>query len=470
MEKALKLISTALLLGLLTAGVAWAQESSSAPSTDVNPKPIEPATPLYQDADTQDSSTAEQPKAAELQSKYDSGIISAGAEGTGFRHPVIVPAFTFTQSVSRNPVGVASSSSAIWRGQSSVTGSVNFMYDFGKTGSMSYSGVGRWASTLDQATQIHQFGVVERFRVGRTLISLSDELAFSPESTFGFGGLQGIGNIGGFNPSNFVPGLSPDQSIFTTNSDRLSNTFGTELQYSLTARSALRVGGSYGLIRGIDSSILDGNQYSGSAGYNYRLSASDTFGIQYGYSGFRFPGQGRNMYTQSSGVSYSRRLTARLGFQAQGGAQFTDISQAAGHVRNLGWSGSANANYHRNRNTFTLSFLRAVTGGSGVLAGAKTYNTTFSFDRTLTSVWEFGARAGYAHNASLIGAGQEFNTHFAVAQIHRRIGQYMSAYFDYSLQRQTVHGVSAGSLNSLQHVFSLGFSFSYRPIRLSVGE
>jgi hypothetical protein len=466
-----------MFLAVLTAGVVSAQEAAPAPApapseqgrTDITPPPVEPTKPLYQDntAD-KDAAEAAQPSSADLQSKYDSGIVSTGAQGTGFRHPVIVPSATFTQSLGYYPGGYNGTGGSTWRGQPSPSGALSFMYDFSKTGSISYTGVGRYDAYQDDAYQFHQLEMTQRFQVGRLGITLNDGMSYSPESTFGFGGLEGLPI--GLNPGNFVPGLTPDQSIFTQRANRLSNTFGTEMQYALSARTAVRMGGTFGVLRGIDSSLIDSNQFSGTTGLNYRLSASDTVGAYYEYSGIRFQGQPQNIYSHSAGLSYSRRVTGRLQFQASGGAQITDFSEVGGSFRNVGWSGSASANYQRLRNSFSLSFLRSVTGGSGVLFGAKTYGGSLSYGRSLTSHIGFGANAGYSRNVNLRGGRDEFNNHFVGANLSRRFGHYTSAYFSYTLQRQTTHGIAVSNYNALQHLFSIGLSFGYRPIKLSVGE
>jgi hypothetical protein len=344
---------------------------------------------------------------------------------------------------------------------------------------MIYYGTGLWNSYQGEAQTVQSFGYTQRLRFGRWMASITDQATYSPQSSFGFGGLQGIygssalGSLGGsFIPSGIVPGTEPNQSVLTTDADRVSNTTAGELQYSLTARTAVRAGGSYGIIRGIDSALLDGNQYAASAGLDYRMDPSDTLGVNYSYSVYSFPDSQEETRAHSAGVSFARRLTSRLSSQAYVGAQFSDISQMGVGYHQLGWGANGYLSYHRTRNSIGLSFYHGVSGGSGVfLGGANTTNVGLSFSRSLTHTTSFSLTGGYARNSSLQQglSSDHTNTFYAGASASRAVGRYASVYLGYTLQQQTLGAgvLSPNAFNGRQHMFNLGLSWSFRPIRLA---
>lgn len=446
--------------------------SSKTPSTSSSPKPLQADTPLYQGQEKKsDDSQAVETKSSPT---YTSGLIENPVEGgTPFKHPVLIPSLSFSQSLSSGQSSIGNGT--IWKGGQTAAGSLQFRWDVGRSGILAYNGTGLWtSSTSDEAQTVQQLAYSQSVRFGRWKASFSDQATYSPQSTFGFGGLQGVygssalGSLGGIDfPSTLVPGVEPSQTVLTTDADRVSNTTAGQLQYSLTPRSSVRVGGSYGIIRGIDTALLDGNQYSGNAGVDYRLSAANTVGLNYGYSVYSFPDSNEETKSQSAGVSFARRLSARLSSQAYVGVQITDSSRTGGSVRNVGWGASGYLNYTRTRNSVSLQFYHGASGGSGVFQGADTYSVSTSLSHALSPNSSVSVTGGYARNSSFFLTSQDTNTFFAGATANRRLGQYVSLYASYTLQQQTLGGGAlTTAFNGRQHMFSLGLSWGFRPIRL----
>jgi hypothetical protein len=470
----------AITVVLLLSMAAWAQQPAPAPSSgdssskaDSNsegPKALEPDKPLYQEGDQTpvDENITPQPT-------YNSGVIASNPEGgTPFKRPVLTPSFQFVQSVLSQESTVGNG--MIWRGQQTVVGALTFQWDIGQSGSLFYNGTGLWQSLDSYAYTVQQLSYLQRFHIGRWMASVTDQASYSPQSTFGFGGLQGLygssalGSLAGGSmiPSGLIPGTTPSQSVLTTNADRVSNTTAGELQYSLTARDSLRFGGSYGLIRGIDDNLLDGNQYSATAGFDHRIDASDTLGLTYIYSSFTFPNSQEDSHTQSTGLSWARRLTGRLSMQTYVGAQLTDYTQNGVATNDLSWGTSGYLNYQRTRNSMNLQFYHGVTGGSGVFAGANTTTVQGGLSHVFSPRVSAGMRAGYARNSYIQQSSQYTNTYFVGAQVSRRVGRDANLYFDYTLQRQTLSQtvVVPTAFNGIQHMFSIGISWAH-PIRIA---
>ena len=457
-----------------SSGSSSSKESSSSKLDSGSPKALQADKPLYQQDDAQTDSLVPEIKATPT---YTSSFIQNTIDGgPSFKRPVLIPTFSFSQSLTSGQSSVGNG--MIWRGQQNVAGSLQFRWDVGNSGSMVYNGTGLWNSYQGDAQTVQSFGYTQRLRFGRWMASITDQATYSPQSSFGFGGLQGIygssalGSLGGsFIPSGIVPGTEPNQSVLTTNADRVSNTTAGELQYSLTARTAVRAGGSYGIIRGIDTSLLDGNQYAATAGLDYRLDPSDTIGMNYSYSVYSFPDSQEETRAHSAGLSFARRLTARLSSQAYVGAQYSDSSQFGIAHHQLGWGANGYLSYHRVRNSVGLNFYHGVSGGSGVFLGANTTNVGLSFSRQVTHTTGFSLTGGFARNNSLQRAlaNDHTNTFYAGASASRSLGRYASLYFGYTLQQQTLGAgvLSANAFNGRQHMFNLGLSWSFRPIRLA---
>ncbi len=469
MKKVAILVASAVVLTLLCAGTSWAQDPKDSSSS---PKALEPAAPLYQDQQKDDDTESVVPEKPAI--PFSSIEVGETGGGRSAEHGVLIPRFTFVESLRSTPSNFNPGNTA-WQGQSSISGNLQFSKDFGRQFSMSYNGVGRWDSITGDAIHVQQLSLSEKFRVGRFGFILDDEVAYSPQSTFGFGGLQGLGGIsnslgglGGFGivPSDLNPALAANQSILS-NADRVSNSAAAEGSYSFTARTSVRGSGSYAIIRGIDSDFLDTDQYSAGGSLNHQFSASSAVGLNYNYGHTTFGGSDRVITTQSPGVTFSRRLSSRFNFQAQAGAQFTDVTGSSGSFSYLSWQGTSSLSYTRNRNSASLSFLRGVSSGAGSLPGSTTLNATLGLSRTMSSRWSVSTSGGYAQNKALRG-GSQIESEYVGAQISRSINSSIGLYFSYNLQHQKdISGVFIpGGFPSIQHYFSLGINWSGRPIHL----
>ena len=369
----------------------------------------------------------------------------------------------------------------IWHGQQTVAGSLSFQWDIGQSGTLLYNGTGYWNSansaTQDQGAQtVQQLGYSQKFHVGRWMFSVVDQASYSPQSMFGYGGLQGLYgsnglgsiNSGSLIPSSVLPGTSPSQSILTTNSPRVVNTTAGEAQYSITARDAVRFGANYGLIRGIDDNLLDGNQYSLTAGFDHRIDPSNTLGVTYYYSTYSLPNGQETSRTNSAGLSYSRRLTGRLSAQGYVGAQMNHMTHSGVPTDQLSWGANGALTYQRTRNSANLNFYHGISGGSGVFAGANTTTLQGGFSHTFSPRVSASVLGGYSRNEQLQQSSQNVNNYFAGAQASRRLGKDVELYFAYSLQRQTLSSsvVAPQAFNGIQHSFSVGINWSH-PIRIA---
>jgi hypothetical protein len=95
--------------------------------------------------------------------------------------------------------------------------------------------------------------------------------------------------------------------------------------------------------------------------------------------------------------------------------------------------------YERRRSGLSLSFVRGLGAGSGVLLGATSNTFSGSAHYQFTRFWTGSVNGGYALNNSLASAGAattSFNNVFFGANLGRRMGRHAQINFNYGLQRQ----------------------------------
>ena len=337
-------------------------------------------------------------------------------------------------------------------------------------------------------TQAHQLGVSQAITTGRWALLLADEAIYSPEGGYGFGGLgatAGLG-VGSQTFTGLNPGLINQQTAFFA-ARRIDNTSLAQVQYSLSARSSITTYGSYGMLHFLDGGFIDSDQVMANVGYNYSPTRHNTFSLTYGYGQFHFGGESNTgLKAHSVNLGYARRVTGRLSVQIFAGPQLITTQSLVSvpllqlgsfiisglekeNFRRLSWSGYSDVKYSMGRTDLTLSFMRSVTGGSGLLAGAQTTDVQASVGRAVGRSWSARINSGYAHSGS-VGAGVgSYNAVYGGAGLHRRIGHASGLDLTYQLQRQRSDAVCTSAVcggDFLRHVFGVGVRWQFRPIRL----
>jgi hypothetical protein len=116
-----------------------------------------------------------------------------------------------------------------------------------------------------------------------------------------------------------------------------------------------------------------------------------------------------------------------------------------------------------------------MTGGSGLLLGAESRVAQFSAGRQLWRTAHFSLDLGHAYNQSLTqetsaSRRTKYETWQGGAMLSRELGQHMSFYLNYNVQRQISNnplcfGDNCGTV-LLRHLGGVGFNWHGRPIRL----
>ena len=332
---------------------------------------------------------------------------------------------------------------------------------------------------------IQELGVTEKLSFHRSVLSLFEVLLYTPETSFGYGGIAGItlpggGSIGGGNP--FLPG----QTILTVRGQRLSNSSIAQDDIHLTSKSSLTFLGGYSLLHFFDNPLLDFGNIIFQGGYNHTLTREDTIAVLYRFRGYRYSNFNQSINGNAILVSYGRRVTGRLAFQVEGGPEVAvskiPITSEAGGTTTTTTSTTqvyftlnTSLIYRLKRTELHLGYDHGLSSGAGVLAGAKLDTVrgtvTRQFSRNFSGSWDMG----YARNSGpLLVVGtqattiQNFDYWFTGVQVSHPLSRTIHLFLRYNLQYQTSSASSctgnACPINVPRNQISLGLAWHGQPI------
>jgi hypothetical protein len=295
---------------------------------------------------------------------------------------------------------------------------------------------------------------------------LGDTLSYQPNAYGAYAPLLFAGVESGTPGGGLQPGVSPNDTVLTSQNTQLNNTAVGQVTYGLSRASSLTGSVSYGLLHYLDGDFLDNRQLNAGGGFDHRFGRN-TMGMSYTYSRFMYDNIDENFESHVLHLTYGRRIIGRISLALEAGPSIRKTNAGTFADTNVDFTGLASVQYASNKTNYGLSYLRAVTGGSGVMVGALTDTVFISGTRQLTRALTGNASAGYARNSSVYtqvtGAGTNYKTFFAAAGISQHIGRYLSIGLGYRGQRQTSNFAS-GNFTSHSAVVSLQWGF--RPIRL----
>lgn len=321
-------------------------------------------------------------------------------------------------------------------------------------------------------TSIHDFGFSQKIDWRRWSLLLSDRVSYFPESSFGFGGFQsGQSSLGG----SFDPVFQPSQSILTVISSRLSNTAVAEVQLNLSRKSSMTASASYGILRFQQAGFVNNSDLIFRAGYTYNLTPRDTIGLIYGFNEYRFEGTPQQIINHTGHFAYGRRITGRLALQLSAGpAIYIFRNPLAGSSRQLSWGLESDLIYSFPKTQFRIAYTSYLTGGAGVLSGARSDEVRLTARRMLSRNLSSSLDLGFARNTAFqqttrVTGNPTFNTWYAGLQLRRRLGRNMDVFLNYYFEHQdsgiALCAVSiCGGPTTQRHHFRLGFNWHRRSI------
>lgn len=357
---------------------------------------------------------------------------------------------------------------------------------------INYSGGGNFSTdkTIGNG-YFQQLGFSQTFTWQRWQLVFLDQLAYLPQSNFGFGSGTGLGLPGGgINTGVPQTGVgSNGQTLFNAVGPRVSNNLTAQAVYQLTPRSSINVSGTYGIQRFVDAGNVDSDNYGASLGYNYQLNKTDTIGVVYRYNRYVYTGEGETIDDNVINLAYGKKITGRLALQLFGGPDITTfnitgtvpgapVGTVVGSTRSVSGSGGGNLSYGFNRGTLGVNYNHGVNAGSGVFAGSETDQFGGNVSHLLGRAWHAQANIGYArnraiNNAAIVipGSQNSYNSVYLGLGAGRSFGPNTNFSIAYSANFQT-QGVATGCVGSAcngeytQNQITMNFQWKSRPLVL----
>jgi hypothetical protein len=348
---------------------------------------------------------------------------------------------------------------------------------------LNYSGGGNFST--DSAVGngwYQQLGAVQTFSWARWQLVLLDQFSYLPQSQFGFGAGSGLatpGVGGSLSPGlpGLQPGANPSQSIFTAVGPRYQNSFGTQINYSLTKRTSVTLGGVFSILRFTEAGNIESNDSYFNAGYNYEITRTDTLGVVYHFSAYHYIDNPQALGSHSLRAAYGKKITGRIALQLAGGPQITTFrvpAEGSTKTRYVSGSVSADLSCAIPEGSLSLSYMHGVTNGSGVFLGAISDQITGRVSRKISRVWSGQAHLGYAHNRNVETVSgvqdQTFNTVYLGGSVARPLGRNANLSLGYTAYIQSSNNPSCigPSCNTsyTTHQITIGFGWHTRPLVL----
>jgi hypothetical protein len=399
-------------------------------------------------------------------------------------HSFLLPSFGVSSSAQIYPYNSSQPNSPGVIESTYLTGRLALMRSSGRSNlSLDYMTGGSFSTDSNQENAVIQnLHFSDTIHWGRWSTMFGDQLSYTPQSPFGFGGLGSLNNLGvglgsvvGSNPgfnSNFLPG----QSILINGSSQISNAAIGEVDYSLSHRASLTFAGSYGLLDFVNAGFQNSSSVTFQGGYNYLLDRKNSIAVFYGFSATMFSGLSQRIQDHSVQLSYARRITGRLSFQVAAGPNALIYkSPLAGPSTVASWRASTSLSYQYRHFGMGFSYNHSVTGGSGLLAGAETDLFSGHLDHAFNRDWDATVSTGYSRNQALRqmmptagNAGPQ--AWFASAMVSRHFVRYGNLFIAYGASGQSslasLCTLPACRVSSLSHTVSIGYNWGLRPILL----
>ena len=441
LSHALRALITA---AVLCVSLARAQQPPAAsPSTDSG-APAQPLPPLPTGSDSNQTSLGANNGSASVPAQPDTHVLS-GAETLGLGslrrlRGIFDPALQFSEF---GETGVAAGKTL---SLTSLGGSLDVEHHGSRSDlAVAYHGGDTFYRPSFYGTPnlpYHNATISERLLLGRWTLLLRDDVLYSWGSSFGglfAGGATALGEDRSL--SDIQPSLTSSGTIQTALARQIYNTALSEADYAFTRRTTLSFVGSYGLQHFLDSGYIDSQNATGRVGYNYALSGKNNLALTYDHNLTTFTGVSGRLESDLVQAAFGRKITGRWAFQITAGPQLLHFYHfGLSNTKQSSWSGSSSLGYEGRRTTYSLSYFRGVSAGSGVFFGSRTETVTATARRELTKLWSASVYGGYASNHALAPIAifvSNFDNWFAGARLNRSIGRQLNFGLSYEFEQQS---------------------------------
>jgi hypothetical protein len=351
------------------------------------------------------------------------------------------------------------------------------IYNGGETFNIGYGAASTYFGKTSPHYQFHDLVVTQEADWARWHVLLRDDFMASPGAAFTGQGMGGPGlsaqfsSLLGAPPSSLASAFVPSETINTGEAMRYRNGILGQAEYSFTRRSTFTFSGSYGLLHFTTPGYVSSSMFDVQAGYDYLLDPSNSIAILASYGKIDYTGTGIATTDYMGALAYGRKITGRLAFQVAAGPQEIHYPGAGGvgNLQLLIASVNSALSYQRRRSGISLSYVRGLSGGSGVYLGATSNTFSGNGHYQFTRFWTGSVNGGYALNNSLAAAGAattQFDNWFFGANLGRRVGPHAQFNFNYGASRQnspaTCPVASCGG-TGLQQTIGMSVNWHLRP-------
>jgi hypothetical protein len=208
---------------------------------------------------------------------------------------------------------------------------------------------------------------------------------------------------------------------------------------------------------------FNSQQTMGQLAYNHQISRHDQIALVYAYEQLHFPGTSAGCLNVNVWqMEYGHRISGKLNLVVGGGPEWVHRSQpeeeilnqptglpcvstggplSCANVRSTFLTGSAQVSVRYRasaRTSFSVSYLRYVSSGSGFFGGAKTDTARLSINHALGRRWGLLLDTGYAHNSALLaatspaaGAASSYNDWYFGGSANRKLARHFAFFGSY---------------------------------------
>ncbi len=457
------------------------QTQGPAPENPTEPIPAI-RSPLASAADNGDENVNPQQMLPDTNSITGAESLTLGS--VPLAHNYIVPRLNIFSTA--NSDGLSGAGNTGWEASTSLVGGIDvYKASERSTLMLNYLGGGSFSNNSEVGNSvIQQFGVNEKLAWRRVTLTFIDQLAYIPQSSFGYNGFSGIPLPGG-GSTGLQGGFTPGDTILTTSGQRLTNSFATQLDVQLSRRTSLTFVGGYTFMRYFDNDLLDLGDAIFQAGYNYQLSRTDTIALLYRFSGYRYTDYGQSINDNVFQLTYAKRITGRISFQIAAGPEYATFAERINPPAHLGgsspsgpnsqilWSLNTSVQYALARTNFMAAYSHGVSGGSGVLGGSIADTFTGSANHQFSRTLHGGLTFGYSRNKGLATdtatpTSQTYSSVFGGVNFTRPFGRTLDLSLAYLAQRQDSNAGSCVGPGCAPNVFvnqiTVGLNWHHQPI------
>jgi len=458
----------------------------AAPAARAQQQPADQSAPPSQAAQPNESQSADETEPTDVNgqrlnpdTRSLAGVQTVSLGVPALEHSYWQPSFFATVAGDSNPLLTPGTSS--WSTWTTLLGALDVRANSSHSEfSMDYVGGGSISNDATvQNAIVQEMQVGERIKGRRATLSLLDQVAYIPETSFGYGGLNALSLPGG-GALGLQPLLVPTETILSARGQRLLNSSLVEFDALLTPRATFTVAGGYAFLHNFNADALDFNNTIGQAGFSYQVSRHDAIAALYRFDSFRFTNANATLLGHIAELTYARRITGRLAFELGAGPEYAifrlPVSTGTGtsSTTNIYWVGDASLTYDLRRTSFGLSYDHGVAGGSGVLSGSIANTVIGSISSQLSRTFHGDLSVGYARNEPLsIGTtpvsalNSTFDYYYGTAGITHPFRHSVTLSLSYLSQYQHVNGTyCVGSVcgsTILRQQVSLGLNLHTRP-------